>query len=112
MEELLPCPFCGSSVSSHIYTVEDFEGGRPRLERAYVSCEDCGVEGPSGDTELDAVVGWNERPGAQRNEIIEECFQAARDTYLRVAKEFVLIGPGGIAMNICNAIRALKRDAA
>lgn len=108
MTELSACPFCGSETSSHIYTVEDFKGDRPRLEHSYVSCEDCGVQGPVADTEMEAVAAWNERPAEKRDAIIEECFQAARGTYERVAKDFVLIGPGGIAMNICNAIRALK----
>ncbi len=45
-----------------------------------------------------------------RNEIIEECIKAARDGFEDSMKDYVLIGPGGLAMQIINSVKALKDE--
>lgn len=47
------CPFCGS----HKNRVEDFGGEtHPR-----VICDNCGAEGPPGDTWAEAIERWDTR---------------------------------------------------
>lgn len=46
-------------------------------------------------------------PGG-REEIVEECLQAARRGFEESMRNYVLIGPSGMAMAMINAIRALK----
>ena len=52
-QELVPCPFCGSSkvgFYEHVYA-KDFS----------VICQSCGAEGPSRPTHDEARNLWNER---------------------------------------------------
>ena len=55
----MSCSFCRSTDGPHVYTVEDFEGNRPRFEKAYVECEECGSKGPDCDSEVKAIQIWN-----------------------------------------------------
>lgn len=50
-DDLLPCPFCGSSELHE-------EGG---IETFRIGCDDCGAEGPTGVDELEATAAWNDR---------------------------------------------------
>ncbi len=43
-----------------------------------------------------------------RNEIIEECANAARDGFEKAMGKYVLIGPSGMAMQMINYIKELK----
>jgi hypothetical protein len=47
--KLLPCPFCGA------------EGENGHTAVWWVSCVECGADGPTADTEGEAAVAWNTR---------------------------------------------------
>lgn len=51
MDELKPCPFCGSKN----LTIVDGFGEK------YVGCMECAAVGPSADTEKEAFDAWNRR---------------------------------------------------
>ena len=51
-EEIKPCPFCGSE------DVEVFSN----YGRYFVTCCDCGSEGPNKEGKEEAIKGWNQRP--------------------------------------------------
>ena len=48
-EKLLPCPFCGSANTMLVETPRPW----------WVTCNDCGADGPTGD---DCIERWNTRP--------------------------------------------------
>ena len=52
MEELKPCPFCCS---------KDFVFSSSGIDQDFITCLDCGAEGPVATGENDAVVAWNRR---------------------------------------------------
>lgn len=47
------CPFCGNT-DLEVVTCSDWT-------THYVSCSDCGTEGPSGKTESEAIEKWDKR---------------------------------------------------
>lgn len=51
MEEMKPCPFCGSESVVVRKQIEP---------SSWVSCLICGALGPDGKTPEDAIVKWNE----------------------------------------------------
>lgn len=55
MNELKPCPFCGSKDVFAVPT-DAFWGH-------VVSCNNCGASGPMASTEEEAIAGWNDRKG-------------------------------------------------
>jgi Lar family restriction alleviation protein len=58
LEELKPCPFCGSKTM-HVYKT----GVEPI--KYCVSCDGCGSEGPWEETTWGSGARWNRRPLAQ-----------------------------------------------
>ena len=48
-----PCPFCGSA-DIHMMSGEDGH-------KSYVVCTSCMAEGPTGDSDEDALERWNQR---------------------------------------------------
>ena len=59
MNELKPCPFCGSTDHHHIASVLN--------GRSQVHCEYCGSEGPVCESEASAIAAWNRRTPAPAN---------------------------------------------
>lgn len=59
MNELLPCPFCGS---------KDLETNRAgeALDGFCVQCNSCSAEGPFRPTEAEAEQDWNKRDAQRR----------------------------------------------
>lgn len=55
MDELKPCPFCGSD--------EDIRVVSEYSEAFYVYCLTCTSCGPSGATSQEAIEAWNRRTG-------------------------------------------------
>lgn len=55
MDDLKPCPFCGSNDLTICYNVL----------RTYtcVNCYKCGAEGGGCETKEEAIEAWNERVG-------------------------------------------------
>ena len=53
VEELKPCPFCGSSN-----IVAD---GQTSLKDSYVSCNECDADGPMRERKQEAIDAWNRR---------------------------------------------------
>lgn len=53
VEELKPCPFCGSKKLEVCYTVD--------YEERLVSCNDCDADGPMCSTREMAIEAWNRR---------------------------------------------------
>lgn len=53
MEELKPCPFCGST------NVHMSDGEKDWMQ--YVYCEDCNAIGPDGNTMISYAEAWNQR---------------------------------------------------
>ncbi len=51
---LLPCPFCGGVA----------ENGKTAVW--WVTCGDCGADGPTHDTEAEAAEAWNAAPRATK----------------------------------------------
>ena len=53
LAELKPCPFCGGKQLSfnNAYGV------------CWLTCTDCGCEGPDGYGEAEAIEAWNRRAG-------------------------------------------------
>ena len=53
MDELKPCPFCGSKsrVVCRLYD----------NDRSWVHCGDCFALGPPRDTQVAAIAAWNRR---------------------------------------------------
>jgi Lar family restriction alleviation protein len=51
-EQIKPCPFCSSE------DVEVFSN----YGRYFVTCCDCGSEGPNKEGKEEAIKGWNQRP--------------------------------------------------
>src|SRR5579859_1126081 len=52
------CPFCKSVDGPHVYTVENFDEGSARFEKAYVECEECGAQGPACASDAEAAAKW------------------------------------------------------
>lgn len=52
-DTLRPCPFCGSS---HVYSKN-----RGTADKHWVTCRDCGTDGPFLDDESAAIAAWNRR---------------------------------------------------
>ncbi len=53
----LPCPFCGDP-----HMVDVFRHGHSDSGATYSAvCGECGAEGPSGDSPLEAARSWNAR---------------------------------------------------
>jgi Lar family restriction alleviation protein len=47
-----PCPFCGEGEETYVNATP--------TEQRYVVCDNCGAEGPYGDTEIDAIKAWSD----------------------------------------------------
>jgi len=56
-DELKSCPFCGCCVVSNGYHCEPGRDDGVWI----VECFECQSDGPSGDTEDDAIAAWNKR---------------------------------------------------
>jgi Lar family restriction alleviation protein len=50
------CPFCGWPAASNF----------AQVGVAWVTCTDCGAEGPVEDTEAEAIAAWNRRAPASQ----------------------------------------------
>lgn len=50
-----PCPFCGS------HYVEPSPSGEYAPIARWITCRDCGADGPTADTPAEAVDAWNDR---------------------------------------------------
>lgn len=66
MSELKPCPFCNG------YSPELAESAVPSAitghQKMAVFCNDCFCEGPTADSEEDAIDKWNRRAPASEGE--------------------------------------------
>lgn len=60
VQELKPCPFCGSDVIHHF---EHSEGH----ESYGLQCTRCWTTGPQFGNKLDAITAWNTRPALLRD---------------------------------------------
>ena len=58
MEELKPCPFCGS---------KDVFIDNPDSHCFYVACANCGVNGTTTNTKARAIEAWNRRAEGGEN---------------------------------------------
>ena len=56
MSDLLPCPFCGLTDPLSVHPLDD------EYPEYWVHCYQCGIDGPDGPTEADAIASWNRRP--------------------------------------------------
>jgi len=83
MDELRECPFCNGMLG---ITRDHSESGAPWR----VVCDDCGADGPYGDTKEEAVERWNRRPEEDRlrAELADEksLYESLAETH-RVLKE-------------------------
>lgn len=52
-----PCPFCASKISGVVTNGDD---------NFYLSCENCGAEGPTAPTEAEAIAAWNRRSAVEQ----------------------------------------------
>lgn len=74
MEELKPCPFCGSNIVEAVYEDPDPHG----RHFAFVRCENCRADGPYGVGHSkvgaieDAEGEWNRRDGRTCRNVYEE----------------------------------------
>jgi Lar family restriction alleviation protein len=71
VDELKPCPFCGSADSKTGHgTVRRHKNRAPNLGvdryHFHVRCGHCGFNGPRGLTDEQSVAGWNTRAESQR----------------------------------------------
>jgi Lar family restriction alleviation protein len=57
-EELLPCPFCGSSAI--IIEIDGYRPSSPKTYRAFCTNDD-GIASLEFDTEAEAIEWWNRR---------------------------------------------------
>jgi Lar family restriction alleviation protein len=68
-DDLLPCPFCGSS--------KVWLGSERDHDAAYICCDACGaVLGGSGWNDEQAIAGWNRRPREYTREEMREACEA------------------------------------
>lgn len=56
MEDLKPCPFCGTNG----YLI--FSKGADADDRFFIHCNYCGCRGPEGDGMREAEREWQNRP--------------------------------------------------
>ena len=63
MDNLKPCPFCGSE---ELYADNGFL-------KKYVFCRNCHAYGPSGETEEEAIRLWNHAPRIEEEPKMEKC---------------------------------------
>jgi Lar family restriction alleviation protein len=61
-KKILPCPFCGAPQP---HALRDFSSVG-RMDHYYLYCNGCGVCGPTGHTEDQAIKAWNMRPRQPR----------------------------------------------
>lgn len=59
MNELKPCPFCGSK---DVEVTAFLPFGYPGISKV-VTCDNCGCQGPLSSTETEAIEKWNDRKG-------------------------------------------------
>lgn len=69
-EALLPCPFCNTERDDKRGGPLPFDYEDPDNRRWRVYCWTCGVDGPSGATEAEAIAAWNRRAPDPRGERI------------------------------------------
>lgn len=81
--KLEPCPFCGSDTAQTRTT-----RWNPFIDRWTVSCaHGCHADGPSHETEAEAIAAWNARhQSQQRDAVLEEAIAFARSESERAQK--------------------------
>jgi len=58
MEELKPCPFCGSDILEMDRELAEFDN---QAERWFITCYECPCQGVIGDDKQEAIEAWNKR---------------------------------------------------
>lgn len=87
MNNLDPCPFCGSEdVAIH----EEARDGRKDRVATYVACNNCFAQGPPSVMMIYAKAGWNHKVGAGASPDILAACQAM----LPCLESFVALHPG------------------
>jgi len=90
--QLAACPFCGVPMLSAEAQVSDGDFGG-----FLVWCDNCGAEGPTAETEAEAIVAWNRRSDTAKAELVE-----ARNAALEEAARIVLSHAASADSIACN----------
>ena len=62
-DNLLPCPFCGSTDVRACVDADDYR---------FVNCEHCGARGAKHNENRDAVEAWNDRIEVSRDSLLQQ----------------------------------------
>lgn len=115
VEELKPCPFCGSDELSHGWSAPGYDGS---MSTGNVECHNCNALIYTAGGEAEAIAAWNRRThfAAVRNEALEEAAKVA-DGFHERALEWAKSVRGLTehltetdSSRIATAIRAMKGD--
>jgi hypothetical protein len=88
MSELLPCPSCKGKASVEFYPDPEGESvSRFGLGRAWIKCDQCGMNTSTCRTVEIATFTWNRRPDRALATMLAEALELAIDLISDVAPE-------------------------